>query len=235
MLLQVSIRDFAIVDRLDLEFRPGFTALTGETGAGKSILIDALSLALGQRAGSEHVRAGRERAEVSAEFSTEALPKIREWLRDQALEGDPNRLLLRRVVDAGARSRAFINGRAVILNQLREVGEQLVDIHGQHAHQSLLRTEAQRHVLDSHAGLAGLAGEVSAAFRDWRKLSIARIEYETNAAARDSEREQLAWQVEELARLALAPGEWERIQDEHGRLAQCRFAESPFRSRLHGS
>ena len=166
--MHVSIRDFAIVDQLDLEFRPGFTALTGETGAGKSILIDALSLALGERAGSEDVRAGRERAEVSAEFSTEALPGLREWLRDQALEGDPNRLLLRRVVDSGGRSRAFINGRAATLNQMREVGERLVDIHGQHAHQSLLRSDAQRQVLDSHAGLSSLAAEVAGVFRAGR-------------------------------------------------------------------
>ena len=119
MLLHLSIRDFAIVDRLELEFRTGFTVLTGETGAGKSILIDALSLTLGDRAGSEQVRSGAERADVSAEFAIDSLPGIADWLHEQALEGDPNRLLLRRVVDANGRSRAFVNGHAATMNQMR--------------------------------------------------------------------------------------------------------------------
>jgi len=221
MLLSLSIRDFAIVDRLELEFRPGFTALTGETGAGKSILIDALSLALGDRAGSEQVRSGAERADVTADFSIEALPEVGRWLGEQALEGDANRVLLRRVVDRSGRSRAFINGHTATINQLREVGERLVDIHGQHAHQSLLRTESQRLVLDSHAGLAPHAQEAGDAYRDWQKLCRARVDHEQNAAARNAEREQLSWQLEELSRLALAPGEWETIQSEHGRLAHA--------------
>jgi len=221
VLLHLAIRDFAIVDALELGFEPGFTALTGETGAGKSILIDALSLALGERAGAEQVRSGCERAEVAAEFSIEAMPMLQEWLREQALEGDAGRLLLRRVVDKAGRSRAFVNGRAATLNQLREAGEHLVDIHGQHAHQSLLKSESQRQVLDAHAGLAPLAAQVAAAFREWQKLSRARLEHESSAAARNAEREQLAWQAEELSRLALAPGEWESIQAEHGRLAHA--------------
>jgi DNA repair protein RecN (Recombination protein N) len=221
MLLHLSIRDFAIVDRLELEFRPGFTALTGETGAGKSILIDALSLTLGDRAGSEQVRSGTERADVTADFAIDSLPGIGDWLREQALEGDPNRLLLRRVVDASGRSRAFINGHAATINQMREVGDRLVDIHGQHAHQSLLRPEAQRLVLDSHAGLASLAEETAGAHREWQRLRRARLDHQNNAAARDAEREQLGWQLEELSRLALAPGEWEAIQSEHGRLAHA--------------
>ena len=221
MLVNLSIRDFAIVDRLELEFRPGFTALTGETGAGKSILIDALSLALGDRAGSEQVRSGAERADVTADFSVEGLPELARWLGEQALEGDANRLLLRRVVDRSGRSRGFINGHTATINQLREAGERLVDIHGQHAHQSLLKAEFQRLVLDAHAGLTPLAQEVGEAYRDWQRLCRARLDHEHNAAARDVEREQLAWQVEELSRLALAPGEWEAIQSEHGRLAHA--------------
>ncbi|MGB7543242.1 MAG: DNA repair protein RecN [Burkholderiales bacterium] len=221
MLLQLAIRDFAIVDSLELEFRPGFTVLTGETGAGKSILVDALSLALGERAGSELVRSGCERAEVTAEFATEALPEVREWLREQALEGDLDRLLLRRIVDGAGRSRAFINGHAATLSQLREAGDRLVDIHGQHAHQSLLKGDSQRRVLDVHAGLAPLANEVAEAYREWQRLSRARLDRESNAAARDAEREQLVWQVEELARLAMAAGEWDNIQSEHGRLAHA--------------
>jgi DNA repair protein RecN (Recombination protein N) len=221
VLTQLAIRDFAIVDHLELEFSRGFTALTGETGAGKSILIDALSLALGERAGGELVRAGCERAEVTAEFATDGVPALQAWLREQALEGDGGRLLLRRVVDAGGRSRAFINGRAATLNQLREAGEWLVDIHGQHAHQSLLRGDAQRAILDAHAGLSETAAEAAAAFREWQKVCRARAEHQTHAAARSAEREQLAWQLEELERLAMTPGEWDAIQAEHGRLAHA--------------
>ncbi|HTQ75279.1 MAG TPA: DNA repair protein RecN [Burkholderiales bacterium] len=221
MLVNLSIRDFAIVDRLELEFRPGFTALTGETGAGKSILIDALSLALGERAGSEQVRSGAERADVAADFSIEAAPELGRWLTEQALEGDSNRLLLRRVVDRSGRSRGFVNGHAATVNQLREAGERLVDIHGQHAHQSLLRAESQRLVLDAHAGLAPLAREAGDAYREWQRICRARLDHERNAAARLAEREQLGWQVEELSRLALAPGEWDAIQAEHGRLAHA--------------
>ena len=221
MLLHLSIRDFAIVDRLELEFRPGFTALTGETGAGKSILIDALSLALGERAGSEEVRSGAERADVTAEFAIESSPGLQRWLGEQALEGDSNRLLLRRVVDRSGRSRGFVNGHAATVNQLREAGEGLVDIHGQHAHQSLLKPEAQRAILDAHAGLASLAQEVGGAYREWQRLCRARLEHESNASARNAEREQLSWQVDELSRLGLAPGEWENIQSEHGRLAHA--------------
>ncbi len=221
MLTQLSIRDFAIVDHLELEFGRGFTALTGETGAGKSILIDALSLALGERAGGELVRAGCERAEVAAEFATDGVRELQSWLREQALEGDGERLLLRRVIDAGGRSRAFVNGRAATLNQLREAGEWLVDIHGQHAHQSLLKSEMQRSILDDHAGLSRLAADTALAFREWQKLCRARSEHQTHAAARNAEREQLSWQVEDLARLAAAPGEWDAIQSEHGRLAHA--------------
>jgi DNA repair protein RecN (Recombination protein N) len=221
VLLHLAIRDFAIVDRLELEFRPGFTALTGETGAGKSILIDALSLVLGERAGIEQVRSGAERADVTAEFAIESLPGLGDWLREQALEGDPNRMLLRRVVDRHGRSRAFINGHAATVNQLREAGERLVDIHGQHAHQSLLRSEAQRQVLDAHAGLAPLAKEAGDAYREWQRLCRGRLDHESNAAARNAEREQLSWQVGELSQLALAPGEWDAIQSEHGRLAHA--------------
>lgn len=221
MLAHLSIRDFAIVDSLDLEFHSGFTALTGETGAGKSILIDALALALGERADADQVRPACERAEVTAEFVPAPPGPLQQWLREQALEGDPDRLLLRRVLDRSGRSRAFINGRAVTLAQLREAGEHLVDIHGQHAHQSLLRAEAQRQLLDSHAGLAPLAGEVAEAHHEWQRLEQARLQYESHAAARSAEREQLLWQVEELSRLALRPGEWDAVQVEHARLANA--------------
>jgi DNA repair protein RecN (Recombination protein N) len=221
MLRTLSIRDFVIVDSLELEFLAGFTVLTGETGAGKSILIDALALTLGERADAAAVRAGCERADVSAEFDIQALPELALWLRAAELEGDPGLLLLRRIVDKNGRSRAFVNGRPATLGQLREAGEWLVDVHGQHAHQSLLKADAQRTLLDAHAGLAPLAAEVALAYRQWQKLAQARAGYETHAAQRDAEREQLQWQARELEQLALQPGEWDAVQAEHTRLAHA--------------
>jgi DNA repair protein RecN (Recombination protein N) len=221
VLVHLSVRDFAIVDALDLEFERGFTALTGETGAGKSILVDALELVLGGRADPTAVRSGSERAEVVAEFAVERLPAAQAWLAESALEGDEGRLLLRRVVDRGGRSRAFINGTAATIQQLGEVGELVLDIHGQHAHQSLVRANAQRDLLDTHAGLGALAREVGTAFREWQRLARARAEQETHAAARAAEREQLAWQVDELTKLAARPGEWDDVQAEQSRLAHA--------------
>jgi len=221
MLVHLSVRDFAIVDALELTFSPGFTALTGETGAGKSILIDALALALGERADAEQIRQGCDRADVAAEFSVDALVGVQRWISEQALEGDPGVLLLRRVVERGGRSRAFINGHTATLMQLREIGDQLVDIHGQHAHQSLLRQAMQRQVLDAHAGLSALAREVSEGYRKWQQLVKARLEHESRSAVREREREELSWQVDELSRLALLPGEWEGVQAEHRRLAHA--------------
>ena len=221
MLRTLSIRDFVIVDTLELEFHAGFTVLTGETGAGKSILIDALALTLGERGDAAVVRAGCERADISAEFDIQPLPGLALWLRAAELEGDPGSILLRRLVDQNGRSRAFINGRPATLSQLREAGEWLVDIHGQHAHQSLLKADAQRALLDAHACLAPLAAEVAAAYRHWQKLAQARAEYETHAAERNAEREQLQWQTQELAQLALQPEEWEAVQAEHSRLAHA--------------
>lgn len=221
MLIHLSVRDFAIVDALELEFERAFTTLTGETGAGKSILVDALELALGGRADPTVVRAGSERAEVVAEFAVERLPAVRAWLAESALEGDEGRLLLRRVVDRSGRSRAFINGTAATIQQLGEVGERLVDIHGQHAHQSLVRATAQRELLDGHAGLAAAVREVGTAYREWQRLAKLRAEQETHAAARAAEREQLAWQVDELRKLAARPGEWDEIQAEQSRLAHA--------------
>ena len=221
MLRTLSIRDFVIVDSLDLEFDPGFTVLTGETGAGKSILIDALALALGERGDAGAVRAGCERADISAEFDIHALAGFVEWLRAAELEGDPGLVLMRRVIDRNGRSRAFVNGRPATQSQLREAGEWLLDIHGQHAHQSLLKPDAQRTLLDTHAGLAPLAAQVAGAYRQWQKLAQARAEYETHAAGRHAEREQLQWQVRELEQLALQADEWDAVQAEHTRLAHA--------------
>jgi DNA repair protein RecN (Recombination protein N) len=219
MLRTLSIRDFVIVDSLELEFHPGFTVLTGETGAGKSILIDALALALGERGDASVVRAGCERADISAEFDIQAVPELVLWLSTAGLEGDPGLVLLRRVIDKSGRSRAFVNGRPATLGQLREAGEWLLDIHGQHAHQSLLKSDAQRMLLDAHAGFAPLAAQVAQAYRQWQKLAQARTEYETHAAQRNAEREQVERQVRELEQLALQPDEWDTVQAEHTRLA----------------
>jgi len=214
VLLHLSIRDFAIVDALELDFERGFTALTGETGAGKSILIDALALALGERADATALRA-------VAEFAIDALPEVRTWLKEAELEGDEGRLLLRRVLDGSGRSRAFINGTPATVQQVSAVSALLIDIHGQHAHQSLLRADAQRAILDGHAGLAPAAREVAEAWKDWQRLARARAEFETDAAARAAERESVAFQVDELKKLAPKPGEWEAVSAEQSRLAHA--------------
>jgi len=221
MLRSLSIRDFVIVDHLDLEFQPGFTVLTGETGAGKSILIDALAAVLGSRAESGQVREGADKAEVNAEFSIDEVPGVSDYLAENDLGGDEGACLLRRVIEATGRSRAYVNGRAATVQQLKEIGEQLVDIHGQHVHQSLLRPAAQRDLLDDYAGAAGLAREVADAFRAWQEIRQQLIALETDAKALEAEREQLQWQVRELDALNFRAEEWEELQAEHKRLANA--------------
>lgn len=221
MLKYLSIRDFVIVPELELSFSTGFTALTGETGAGKSILIDALSLALGERGDASMVRAGCERAEIAAEFDIVALPRTQTWLRQQELQGDEGLCLLRRVLDAGGRSRGFINGRSATLQQMREVGYQLLDIHGQNAHQSLVRPDAQRALLDGYAGMESTAGEVSNLYRDWQALRRRRIELAERADEVAAERELLKFQCDELQGLAFNVAEWEQLQADYSRLSHA--------------
>jgi DNA repair protein RecN (Recombination protein N) len=221
MLRSLSIRDFVIVDRMELEFSSGFTVLTGETGAGKSILIDALALVLGERADAIVVRGGAERADISAEFDTAGRRQIGRWLAENDLSGDEGACLMRRVIEASGRSRGFINGRPVTLAQLRDLGEYLVDIHGQHQHQSLLRPSAQRELLDAYGGLLQSAAGVRERYRAWQKRREDRLAFETNAAAFAAEREQLEWQVRELETLHLAEGEWAALTAEHARLAHA--------------
>ncbi len=220
MLRRLTIRDFVLVDRLELEFATGFGTLTGETGAGKSILVDALAFALGERADTGLIRAGSERAEVSAEFDLQGSPAAADWLRQQELDSDDG-LLLRRVLDSNGRSRAYLNGSPVTLQQLREVAESLVDIHGQHAHQSLLRGDAQRALLDSHARLDPLVNEVSAAWRFWRETKTLLDAAAGGAEALAQEREQLEWQVRDLEALGFSPDEWDTLNIEHKRLAHA--------------
>ncbi len=219
MLRTLFIRDFVIVDAIELEFAPGFTVFTGETGAGKSILIDALALALGGRGDASVVREGAAKTDITAEFSTDE--EIDAWLAEHEFANDDGGAMLRRVIDNAGRSRAFINGITATAAQLRELGEMLVDIHGQHAHQSLLKSDAQRALLDSQAGLLDEAKAVAAAHKAWRALAKQREEFEANAKSVLLERERLEWQVGELEKLAVKPGEWTDISNEHSRLSHA--------------
>ena len=221
MLRSLAIRDFVIVERMELEFDSGFTVLTGETGAGKSILIDALALVLGARADALVVRQDAERAEVSAEFDIAALKPVKKYLEKQELTDEGDTCLVRRVIDASGRSRAFINGTAVTAAQLRELGEFLVDIHGQHQHQSLARAPVQRDLIDAYGKLEAQAGKVAIAHRDWRDKAERRRAFESNAAAYVAERERLEWQLSELAQLEFKAEEWPELTVEHSRLAHA--------------
>jgi DNA repair protein RecN (Recombination protein N) len=219
MLRTLSIRDFVIVDAIELELASGFTVFTGETGAGKSILIDALALALGGRGDASMVREGAAKADITAEFSADE--SVHAWLDANELQSEEGSVLLRRVIDSAGRSKAFINGVAATAAQLRDLGEMLVDIHGQHAHQSLLKTDAQRVLLDTQAGLQEQAKAVAAAYKSWRAIAKQREEFETNARNVLLERERLEWQVGELEKLAVKPGEWTEIANEHSRLSHA--------------
>jgi len=223
MLQTISLRDFVIVDQLELDFASGFTVLTGETGAGKSILLDALGLVLGERADSSQIREGSNRAEISATFRIEAelIQSFGKWLDEQGLpdEDEGQTLLLKRIVESNGRSRAFINGSVATLTQLREAGDQLVDIHGQHAHQLLLKSGAQRELLDRHAGLLPLASNVAQAFKTLSDSRRRLAQAENAGQDIERERERLEWQLEELTELSPQEGEWAQIQLEHARLA----------------
>jgi DNA repair protein RecN (Recombination protein N) len=224
MLRTLSIRDFVIVDSIELEFASGFSVFTGETGAGKSILIDALQLALGGRGDASVVREGAAKADITADFAVSAAAQA--WLEQNEFAADEGGALLRRVIDNAGRSKAFINGIAATATQLRDLGELLVDIHGQHAHQSLLKAEAQRALLDSQAaaregGAPADAQLVASTYKAWRALARQREEFETNAKNVLIERERLEWQVGELEKLAAKPGEWAEISNEHSRLSHA--------------
>ncbi len=224
MLRRVTIRDFVLVDRLELDFGRGFGALTGETGAGKSILVDALAFALGERADTSLIRSGSERAEISAEFDLSDAPAAQQWLREQKMDDEAaagESLLLRRVIDSNGRSRAYLNGTPATVQQVREIAESLVDIHGQHAHQSLLRSDAQRNLLDSHAKLTPLQEDVSAAWSLWRSARQQLEAASSDVEQLTQERAQLEWQVHELAALDFSREAWEQLNSEHKRLAHA--------------
>lgn len=221
MLRTLAIRDFVIVDAIELELASGFTVFTGETGAGKSILIDALTLALGGRADASVVREGAGKADITAEFVTTPTSELTAWLDENAFAVEEGALMLRRVVDNNGRSKAFINGVTATVSQLRELGELLVDIHGQHAHQSLLKADAQRLLLDTQAGLLEQTRQVTSAYKSWRALVRQREEFERDAKSVMLERERLEWQAGELEKLAAKPGEWTEVSNEHSRLSHA--------------
>ena len=224
MLRTLSIRDFVIVDSIELEFSAGFSVFTGETGAGKSILIDALALALGGRGDASVVREGAAKADITADFQVGAA--VQAWLLHNEFACEEGGVLVRRVIDNAGRSKAFINGIAATAAQLRELGEMLVDIHGQHAHQSLLKADAQRALLDTqaapkHGPAPDNAGVVAATYKAWRALAKQREEFEADAKNVLVERERLEWQVGELEKLAVKAGEWTEISNEHSRLSHA--------------
>ncbi len=215
-LRRIALRDFVIVRALELDLSKGFTVLTGETGAGKSILIDALQLALGNRADAGSVREGAERLDVSAEFDAD--PTLCSWLDEGGFEAGDS-LLLRRTVDLQGRSRGWINGSPATATQLRELGDHLLDIHGQHAWQSLTRPEAVRGLLDAYAGVTTTT--LDNAWHAWRQ-AISSLE--TARSAQDSlqrERERLQWQVAEVMKLAPGADEWEELSASHARISNA--------------
>lgn len=215
-LKSISLRDFVIVRTLDLDLTGGFTVLTGETGAGKSILIDALQLALGARADVAVVREGAQRCEISAEF--DGSPALASWL-DEAGFASGDSLLLRRTIDAQGKSRAWINGSAATASQLKDIADKLIDIHGQHAWQSLTRPDAVRGLLDSYGGVNG--ERLANHWHAWRQAQKALLDARSAQDSLQRERERLAWQIGELEKLAPRKGEWDEINVLHSRLSNA--------------
>ncbi|MDH3339356.1 MAG: DNA repair protein RecN [Gammaproteobacteria bacterium] len=220
MLIRLQIRDFAIVDKISVEFEPGMTVLTGETGAGKSILVDAVGLVLGERGGSQLVRDGAQRAEFSAEFDVSALPLVTDWLEQQALDQD-DACLLRRVIGADGRSRAFINGNAVTMQQLKSLGELLLDIHGQHFHQSLGRRPIQRELLDHFGELSDKRLATEVAFENWQTLQQRLDALHSADADRASRLDLLEFQLHEMDALDVKEDELAQLQTERQKLKHC--------------
>jgi DNA repair protein RecN (Recombination protein N) len=227
MLIRLQVRDFAIIEAIELELHPGLTVLTGETGAGKSILVDALQLLAGGRGGPEVIRHGAERADITATFDLRNTPAgLARWLEEHSIEGG-DELIVRRVLSADGRSRAYLNGQSVPVQLLREAGSILIDIHGQHEFQSLTRSAAQRELLDAYGGLEPLAGQVGIAYRVWREMLERTLELESRARDREAKLELLQYQARELEALRLEPGEVERLNEEWARLTnRGRLAEA---------
>ena len=226
MLSHLQIRDFALIESVELELRSGLTVLTGETGAGKSIMVEALELIAGGRGGPEVIRQGAQRAEISASFSLEDAPReLTRWLEEQAISAEQE-LNIRRLVSADGRGRAYLNGQAVPQQALREAGALLIDIHGQHEFQSLTRPAAQRELLDAYGRHEALTEQVAIGHRVWLSLLNRTLELETQAADRDQRSALLKHQIQELEALGLTDGEFASLTEERTRLAnRGRLAE----------
>jgi DNA repair protein RecN (Recombination protein N) len=225
MLMNLRVRDFAIVDQIDIEFGSGMTVLTGETGAGKSILVDAIGLVLGERGGAQLVREGAARAEFAAEFDISALTTARDWLAEHALDSDDT-CVFRRVINSDGRSRAFINGNPVPLAQLKMLGEQLLDIHGQHFHQSLGHRSIQRDLLDHFGGLEDKRAATETSYTAWQSVAERLLKLTQAEADRASRLEFLDFQIQELGALALESVEYDDLESERQKLKNIgRLAE----------
>ncbi|WP_444959759.1 DNA repair protein RecN [Microbulbifer sp. VVAC002] len=220
MLLHLSISQFTLVDQLELEFGPGTSTLTGETGAGKSITLDALGLALGGRGSAELVRTGANRADISATFDIAEHPSAASWLESQELDAGQE-VILRRTIGADGRSRAYINGQPVTLLQLRALGEQLIDIHSQHEHQSLLKKETHLRLLDEYAQAQELAAETRSRFKTWRDHYRRYRTLADSAEEAEARRHLLEYQLKELDQLGLSEGEIESLESEQQQLANA--------------
>ncbi|WP_373796189.1 DNA repair protein RecN [Neisseria dentiae] len=222
MLLALSLRDFVIVEKLNLNFQTGFTVLTGETGAGKSITLDALGLLLGDKADFSQVRTGAQEAQLSALFDIGGLPALQAQLYEQGLlEEGGEELSIRRIIDAKGKSRSFINNQAATLAQLKAIGSQLIDIHGQNAHHSLNQESAQRQLLDAFAGAQEQADSVKKLYQNWSDARKALHEAQNHAENIAIERERVEWQYNELNQLDLRHGEWESLNQSHHSLAHA--------------
>lgn len=232
MLAQLTISNFAIVRELEIDFHAGMTAITGETGAGKSIAIDALGLCLGGRAEADMVRQGASRADLCARFSLKDTPAALRWLEENQLE-DGSECLLRRVISSDGRSRGFINGTAVPLSQLRELGQLLIQIHGQHAHQLLLKPEHQKTLLDGYAGETALTQQMSAAYRQWHQSCRDLALHQQLSQERAARAELLHYQLKELNDFNPQAGEFEQIDEEYKRLANSGQLLSTSQQALH--
>ena len=220
MLTHIHLWNFAIVEKLDIELEQGLTVLTGETGAGKSILLDALNLALGDRADTSVIRHGAKKAEISVTFQTDAKSEAEAWLKANELESE-NECIIRRIISNSGPSKAFINGKPAPIQSLRELGEMLVDLHGQHEHQSLLRREAQRDLLDAFAQTTNLVVDVNQAYNNWKQC---QQELEQLSQAKNDREDRLGllrYQVEELETLNLEEKELTELENEHKRLANA--------------
>lgn len=217
MLSQLTISNYAIVEQLDLELKSGMTVITGETGAGKSIMLDALSLTLGDRADKEVIQPGQDKTEISASFDIKTNKHAKHWLEDQDYTAD-DECILRRVVTAEGRSKAYINGSPVTLNELKQLGEMLVDIHSQHEHQSLLKTSTHQRLLDDYCGTGELARKVSEAAQDWRTIHLKLEELENQAEEHNARFELQHYQLKELNDLNLTADEYPVLEDEHQQL-----------------